>query len=93
MSELFVKVEWPEIQDFQTEEFEERFDTEISYSAEENVWFIPLSFYNEVYKVKTLIIGKKADSKVMMYELSDIADEIENGREKGYTNNTNWELI
>lgn len=91
MNELFVKVEWPEIQDFQTEELEERYDTEVSYSAEENVWFVPLELYNEVYDKRSLIVDK--DNDVYLNDLHKIAEQISQGYTGGSTNNTTWTLV
>ena len=64
MEELFVKVSWPEIQDFQTDEYVDRYEEEIDFSAETNCWFVPLSFYNEVNAKKTLIIDKDGPVKI-----------------------------
>lgn len=90
MDELFVKVNWPEIQDYQTEEYADRYEDEIDFSAETNCWFVPLSFYNEVNAKKTLIIDK--DGPVKINDLISVGEQLGNGMIGGSTENTTWVL-
>ena len=90
MDELFVKVDWPEIQDFQTEEYANRYEEEIYFSAETNYWFVPLSFYNEVNAKKTLIIDK--DGPVKINDLISVGEQLGDGMIGGSTENTTWVL-
>lgn len=91
MEELFVKVSWPEIQDFQTDEYVDRYEEEIDFSAETNCWFVPLSFYNEVNAKKTLIIDK--DGPVKINDLISVGEQLGDGMIGGSTENTTWVLL
>lgn len=90
MDELFVKVDWPEIQDYQTEEYADRYEDEIDFSAKTNCWFVPLSFYNEVNAKKTLIIDK--DGPVKINDLISVGEQLSDGMIGGSTDNTTWVL-
>ena len=91
MEDLFVKVNWPEIQDFQTEEYEKRYNEEVEFSAETNCWFVPLAFFNEINAKKTLIVDK--DDSVRINDLVSIGEQLSEGMIGGSTENTTWVLL
>ena len=49
IGERYIKVEWPEIQEFQTEEISDEDYTEnVYYDPEHDVWFVDELFYKRI---------------------------------------------
>ena len=89
MKNLYVKVGYPEIQDYRTY-YEERYIKEIMCTPNNDAWFVPLDLYNEMNKTKTLIVNKDGDVKAS--DLFTIAEQLSNNMVGGSTVNTSWIL-